>query len=73
MGASGAPPSIEEMRQRLSASLQKALTDPKVIERFSALGTVPVPAAMATPAALDKRFKAETALWSKLLGSTAQK
>ncbi len=63
----------EAMRQKLAASLQKALTDPKVIERFAALGTVPVPAEMATPAALDKRFKAETALWSKLLGNAGQK
>lgn len=63
----------EPIRQKLAASLQKALADPKVIERFAALGTVPVPAQMATPAALDKRFKAETALWSKLLGGAAQK
>jgi tripartite-type tricarboxylate transporter receptor subunit TctC len=63
----------EAVRQKLSASLQKALTDPKVIERFAALGTVPVSAQMATPAALDKRFKTETALWSKLLGGAAQK
>lgn len=63
----------EAMRQKLSASLQKALTDPKVIERFAALGTVPVTAEMATPAALDKRFKAETALWGKLLSDGAQK
>ncbi len=63
----------EAIRQKLAASLQKALTDPKVIERFAALGTVPVPAEMATPAALDKRFKAETALWSKLLGNAGKK
>ena len=63
----------EAVRQKLSASLQKALTDPKVIERFAALGTVPVSTQMATPAALDKRFKAETALWSKLLAGAAQK
>jgi tripartite-type tricarboxylate transporter receptor subunit TctC len=63
----------EAMRQKLAASLQKALADPKVIERFGALGTVPVPARMATPAALDERFKAETALWSKLLAGAAQK
>lgn len=55
------------IRQRLSASLQKALTDARVIERFAALGTAPVPAAMATPAALDERFKSELARWGKLL------
>lgn len=58
----------EPIRQKLSASLQKALKDPKVIERFAALGTAPVPAEMATPAALDKHFQSEIARWSKLLG-----
>jgi tripartite-type tricarboxylate transporter receptor subunit TctC len=63
----------EPIRQKLSRSLQKALTDPKVIERFGALGTVPVPAQLATPAALDERFKSETARWSKLLAGATQK
>ncbi len=66
----GTPAAI---REKLAASLQKALKDPKVIERFATLGTVPVPAALATPAALDERFKSETARWSKLLGGAAQK
>jgi tripartite-type tricarboxylate transporter receptor subunit TctC len=62
----------EPIRKKLSGSLQKALADPKVIERFAALGTAPVPTQMATPAALDERFKAETARWSKLLGGAGQ-
>ena len=63
----------EPIRQKLAAALEKALTDPKVIERFAALGTAPVPAAMATPAALDERFKSELARWGKLLsGASAQ-
>jgi tripartite-type tricarboxylate transporter receptor subunit TctC len=63
----------EPIRQKLSAALQKALTDKKVIERFAALGTAPVPANMATPAALGERFKSESARWGKLLaGATAQ-
>ncbi len=66
----GTPAAI---REKLAASLQKALKDPKVIERFGALGTVPVPAKMATPAALDERFKSETARWNKLLAGTAHK
>lgn len=66
----GTPAAI---REKLAASLQKALKDPKVIERFGALGTVPVPVSMATPAALDERFKAETARWSKLLAGASQK
>ena len=63
----------EPIRQKLSASLQKALKDPKVIERFATLGTAPVSADMATPAALDKRFQSEIARWSKLLANPGQK
>ncbi len=59
----------EPIRQKLSASLQKALADPKVIERFAALGTVPVSADMATPAALEKRFHFGIDRWAKLLAS----
>jgi tripartite-type tricarboxylate transporter receptor subunit TctC len=63
----------EPIRQKLAAAPQKALTDKTVIERFAALGTAPVPAAMATPAALDQRFKAELERWGKLLaGATPQ-
>ncbi|WP_414710213.1 tripartite tricarboxylate transporter substrate-binding protein [Pseudorhodoplanes sp.] len=62
-----------QIREKLSGALQKALTDPKVIERFGTLGTAPVAAQMATPAALDDRFKSETARWSKLLAGAAQK
>ena len=63
----------EPIRQKLAAALPKALTDRTVSDRFAALGTAPVPAAMATPAALDERFKSELARWSKLLaGATPQ-
>ena len=59
-----------------TSSLRNGSEDPSVrcdrsgrtvIDRFAALGTAPVPAAMATPAALDERFKSELAGWSKLL------
>ena len=63
----------EPIRQKLAASLQKALANEKVIERFAALGTTPVPARLATPAALDERFKSETARWNKLLAAAAEK
>jgi tripartite-type tricarboxylate transporter receptor subunit TctC len=63
----------EPIRQKLAAALQKALTDKTVIDRFAALGTAPVPAAMATPAALEERFKSELTRWGKLLaGATPQ-
>jgi tripartite-type tricarboxylate transporter receptor subunit TctC len=61
----------EPIRQKLAAALQKALTDKTVIDRFAALGTAPVAAAMATPDALDERFKSELARWSKLLAGAA--
>ncbi|WOS66183.1 tripartite tricarboxylate transporter substrate-binding protein [Sinorhizobium fredii] len=59
----------EPIRQKLSAALQKALTSQTVIERFASLGTVPVPAELATPAALDKRFQSEIERWGKLLAA----
>jgi tripartite-type tricarboxylate transporter receptor subunit TctC len=63
----------EPIRQRLAAALQKALTDRTVIDRFAGLGTAPVAGTMATPAALDERFKSELARWGKLLaGATVQ-
>jgi tripartite-type tricarboxylate transporter receptor subunit TctC len=61
----------EPVRQKLAAALRKALTDPKLIDRFAALGTAPVPAEMATPAALDERFRTEIARWSKLLAGAS--
>ncbi|MTH80278.1 tripartite tricarboxylate transporter substrate-binding protein [Paracoccus aestuariivivens] len=57
----------EPIRQKLSASLQKALTDPALIERFAALGTEPVAAKLATPEAMDMHFQAEIERWSGLL------
>ncbi|WP_152047390.1 tripartite tricarboxylate transporter substrate-binding protein [Aureimonas psammosilenae] len=62
----------EPIRRRLSASLQKALTDPVVIERFAGLGTAPVAAELATPAALDERFRSEIGRWGQLLANAKQ-
>ncbi|RWL02381.1 MAG: tripartite tricarboxylate transporter substrate binding protein BugD [Mesorhizobium sp.] len=59
----------EAIRSKLSASLQKALATPKLIERFAALGTVPVAPELATPAALDERFHSEVERWGKLLSA----
>ncbi|GGD05117.1 tripartite tricarboxylate transporter substrate-binding protein [Aureimonas glaciei] len=59
----------EPIRLRLSAALQKALKDPKLIERFANLGTVPVTDEMATPAAMDERFQSEIVRWGKLLAA----
>jgi tripartite-type tricarboxylate transporter receptor subunit TctC len=63
----------EPIRQKLAESLRKALADKKVIERFAALGTAPVTADMATPAALQERFRSEIARWGKLLAGEENK
>jgi tripartite-type tricarboxylate transporter receptor subunit TctC len=63
----------EPIRQKLAASLQKALTDARVIERFAALGTTPVSAQMATPKALEERFQSEITRWNKLLAGSGGK
>jgi tripartite-type tricarboxylate transporter receptor subunit TctC len=59
----------EPIRQKLSAALQKALTNQTVIDRFASLGTAPVAADLATPAALDERFQSEIERWGKLLAA----
>ncbi len=59
----------EPIRKKLSAALQKALTSQTVIDRFASLGTAPVAAELATPAALDERFKSEIERWGKLLAA----
>ena len=62
----------EPIRQALAGALQKALADPVVIDRFAALGTSPVPMALATPAALDQRFQGEITRWSKLIAEAGE-
>jgi tripartite-type tricarboxylate transporter receptor subunit TctC len=48
---------------RLETALQKALADATVISRFAELGTTPVTAAEATPAALAEQLTSQIALW----------
>ncbi len=57
----------KDVIQKLEAALQKALKDPKVIERFADLGTVPVAQDRATPAALQAHLEAEIAKWSPVI------
>src|SRR5262245_54822305 len=52
---------------KLTAALQAALKDPKVIERLAALGTEPVPLEQATPAALKAHLTAEVAKWGPVI------
>jgi hypothetical protein len=44
-----------------------------VVERFAALGTAPVSAELASPVALDDRFRSEIARWAKLLAGAGEK
>ena len=56
-----------EIVARLSAALQAALKDAKVVARFADLGTEPVPERDATPEALRQKLMAETAKWRPVI------
>ena len=57
---------------KLTAALQAALKDEKVIERFAMLGTEPVSQTEATPAAHKKKLEAEIAKWRPLIQAAGQ-
>jgi tripartite-type tricarboxylate transporter receptor subunit TctC len=52
---------------KLEASLQAALANETVISRFAELGTVPVTAEEATPAALTETLSSQIALWKGVI------
>lgn len=56
----------------LTAALQAALKDPKVVERFADLGTEPVPQEQATPAALNQQLQSEIALWAPIIQAAGE-
>jgi tripartite-type tricarboxylate transporter receptor subunit TctC len=60
----GTPPAALE---RLTKSLQIALKDPTVIERFAELGTAPASEADATPAALQAKLESEIERWKPVI------
>ncbi len=62
-----------EVSQKLVAALQAALKDPKVTERFDALGAIPVPPQQPTPDALAAHLKAEVAKWSPVIKASGAK
>jgi tripartite-type tricarboxylate transporter receptor subunit TctC len=66
----GMPTAVTE---KLTAALQTALKDPRVIERFADLGTEPVPMEQATPAALKAQLQAEVAKWRPVLTAAGAK
>ena len=52
---------------RLAKSLQVALKDPAVIQRFADLGTEPVAQNLATPEALRTQLKSEVDRWAPII------
>jgi tripartite-type tricarboxylate transporter receptor subunit TctC len=57
----------EPVIAKLQDALQKALADPKVGQRFAELGTAPVAADQATPAALQAKLAAEIDRWKPVI------
>jgi tripartite-type tricarboxylate transporter receptor subunit TctC len=57
----------DDVVQRLTSSLQKALQDQNVIQRFAELGTAPVSQADATPEALSKTLNEEIDRWAPVI------
>lgn len=56
-----------EATDRLAASLQKALADPDIAAKFGELGTSPVAADQATPAAFKAKLEGEIARWQPII------
>jgi tripartite-type tricarboxylate transporter receptor subunit TctC len=63
----------KDATDKLVNALQVALKDPKVIERFASLGTAPVPAQLATPAALKEHLAAEVPRWGAVIKAAGAK
>jgi tripartite-type tricarboxylate transporter receptor subunit TctC len=56
-----------EAVDRLTAALQVALADPDIATKMAELGTAPVSAAEATPAALQAKLESEIARWKPII------
>ena len=63
-GPAGMP---EEAVTKLQAALQAALADETVVQRFAELGTTPVSAEEATPAALTETLTSQIAVWKPVI------
>ncbi len=62
----------EAAREKLTAALQAALQDEKVVTRFAELGTHPVPPEDATPRSLEAKYKSEIDFWRPLIQEAGQ-
>lgn len=63
----------KDVTDKLVAALKVALKDPKVIERFAALGTKPVPEEQANPDALWAKLKDEVPRWGAAIKAAGVK
>jgi tripartite-type tricarboxylate transporter receptor subunit TctC len=63
----------KDATDKLVASLQKALQDPKVVDRFASLGTAPVSPSLATPDALKSYLAGEVTRWGEVIKSAGVK
>ena len=61
-----------EVVNRLSASLQTALREPRLVARFADLGTAPVAQDRATPAAARAFWQADIAKWRPVIEAAGQ-
>ncbi len=62
----------EPIVNKLSEALKTALADQKVIDRFAELGTAPVAADQATPAALQEKLLAEIDRWKPVIETAGE-
>ena len=64
LGLAGPPKLPAEIAARLHAEITAILADPKVLDRFKALGNVPAPTA---PDGFKARVKADIAKWTRVV------
>ncbi|HEY0293703.1 MAG TPA: tripartite tricarboxylate transporter substrate binding protein [Bordetella sp.] len=57
---------------RLAAALRGAMADPQLSQRFLDIGTTPVSAALASPAALKQRLDSEIDRWAPIIQAAGQ-
>ena len=57
----------QQILQRLNVSLQRALTDPALIQKFATMGTAPVEAGRVTAQALAAHLKSQINSWGPII------
>ncbi len=62
-----------DVQQKLNEAVQKALRDPRVVERFNKLHSDPVKLELATPDALRANLQSEVDKWTPLIRNAGVK